>query len=347
MANDIYPGARLIQLVEWGFPQGSLRPVPLPSLGFGVIHITGNPSVPIATAIGEVAWRKSDPANQNSATFFVDRDGSAVQALGDPLHMDPWSNGDIQNPDTRNERIAAVIRDRVNANERTVLSIENVGNEATVGGLTLAQIETNARIIAYYFPKAKIPINRESVIGHYQLNSVTRANCPQKDKTVIETIVKRAQIRAYGSVPEEEDMNARPPKFWRRSGKVTITGGQVFNLFQYEGENSDGTPRLRRYDNVRWADTTGADVIGHGGFKTTESAAEGYMISPYIWIPGVGWQTLVWWSKSPLTPPPVKWDSTTGITQATVDKARDVGRTEGADAVLEGAKKAAKPYGAT
>lgn len=349
MATDIFPGARLVQLKEWGYPQGVLRSPPAASQGIGVVHITGNPGNPIATAIGEVSWRLNDPANQNSATFFVERDGRAVQALGDPLRMDPWSNGDVQTPDLSNRRIAAIVRDRVNANERTVVSIENVGNESTVGGITAAQVETNARIFAYYFPKAGVPITRETIIGHYQLNSVNRPNCPQRDKSVIDRIVARARAIAYPAPepPQEEDMNTRPPKFWRMAGRVAIPAGQEFNLFQYQGENADGSPKLRRFSTVKWSEPTGADVIGIGGFAATTVAADGWLVSPYIYIPGVGWETLCWWSSSPLAPPVVTWDQAPddGITQATVDKARRAGRVEGADSVLEAAKAAAKPYG--
>jgi hypothetical protein len=353
MATDIFPGARLVQLVEWGFPQRSLRPTPPATKGFGVVHITGNPGTPIATAIGEVSWRLNDPANQNSATFFVNRDGSVVQALGDPLHMDPWSNGDVNRPDTGNPRIAALLRDGVNANERTILSIENVGNEGTVGGLTPAQVETNARIFAHYFPKAGVEITRQSVIGHYQLNSVTRPNCPQRDKSVIDRIVARARAIAYPAPaptpPQEEDMNARPPRFWRKAGRVAIPAGQKFNLFQYEGENADGSPKLRRFNGVKWSEATGAEVIGVLGFADTTRIGDGWLMSPYVYIPGVGWRTMVCWSSDPLPPPVVTWDLATddGITQETVDRARKAGRTEGADAVLEAAKKAGAPYGAT
>jgi hypothetical protein len=350
MANDVFPGARLVQLVEWGFPQRSLRPTPRADQGFGVVHITGNPSVPIATAMGEVSWRLNDPANQNSATFFVNRDGSVVQALGDPLHMDPWSNGDVKSPDLSNPRIAALVRAGVNANERTVLSIENVGNESTVGGITDAQARTCGRIFAHYFPKAGIPINRETIIGHYQLNSVTRANCPARDKRIIDKIVAYAR----GSLPappaqEDNDMDVRPPKFWRKSGRVSIPAGQEFNLFRYLGENADGSPRLQRFNGARWADSTSADVVGVAGFKDTVRIGDGWLMSPWVWIPGTGWVSDVWWSSSPLDPPAVVWDLATddGITQETVTKARAAGLTEGADAVLEAAKQAARGYGAT
>jgi hypothetical protein len=202
---DVFPGAKLMQLVEWGYPMGSLRPTPPSANAYSVIHITAN----IASAENEAAWRIRDTALQNSATFFVNRDGSVVQTLGDPFRMDPWANGDVKAPDTTNPRIARMVRDGVNANERTLVAIENVGNEIAWGSvpgghpITPAQEETDARIIAYYHPKAGVPISREAVIGHYQLNSVTRTNCPARDKRLIDRIVARARVLA---APQEDDM---------------------------------------------------------------------------------------------------------------------------------------------
>lgn len=199
MASDIFPGATLTQLVEWGYPMGSLRPTPTPPLAFSVIHITAN----TASAQNEVAWRLNDPGLQNSATFFVNPDGSIVQALGDPLHMDPWTNGDVANPDLTNPRIAALVRDGVNANERSLVTIENVGREPG-NPITPEQEAACARIIAYYHAKAGLPISRETVIGHYQLNSVNRANCPSTDKSVIDRIVAKAGGTA--EAPAGDDM---------------------------------------------------------------------------------------------------------------------------------------------
>jgi hypothetical protein len=189
MANDVLPGATLRQLKEWGYPQGVKRVVPAGGKAFSVIHITGNSKLPSAES--ETAWRINDPANQNSATFFVNRDGSIVQALGDPLHMDPWANGDVNKPDTSNPRIAAVVTDGVNANERTIVAIENVGYEPG-SSITAAQEASCARIIAYYHPKAGVPISRQSIVGHFQLNSVTRPNCPAVNKAVVDRIATKA-----------------------------------------------------------------------------------------------------------------------------------------------------------
>lgn len=190
MGNDLFPGAKLMQLTQWGFPTRTERGALNPHKAFSVIHITGNSRLP--TAEGECAWRQSlDPNKGNSATFFVNRDGSVVQALGDPLHMDPWSNGDLNEPDKSNPRIKAVVDDGVNPNQRTLLSIENVGFEPE-DPITDAQVRTCGQILRYYHAKADMPVTRESVIGHYQINSVTRPNCPARDKSVIDRIVAAA-----------------------------------------------------------------------------------------------------------------------------------------------------------
>lgn len=206
---DIFPGAKLLQVVEWGYFMGSYRPAPDPRLAFSVVHITAN----IATAENEASWRINDPALQNSATFFNNRDGSVVQLLGDPATMDPWANGDMNMPDVTNPRIAALVRDGVNPNERTLLAIENVGNEIAWGKvpggypITPAQEETCARQIAHYHTRNRVPINRETVVGHYQLNSVSRPNCPSRDKSILDRIVARAQ-RIAGI---QEDYMIRQP----------------------------------------------------------------------------------------------------------------------------------------
>ena len=190
MAIDIFPGAKLMQLIEWGYPMGQRRFVPAANKAFSVIHITGNSRLP--SGENEATWRISDAGLQNSATFFVNRDGSIVQTLGDPLHMAPWANGDLNAPDRSNPRIDALVRDNVNPNKRTIVAIENVGYEPG-SSITEAQKRANAKIIRYYHDKAGVPINRQTVIGHYQINSVSRPNCPGKDKSVVDEIVALAQ----------------------------------------------------------------------------------------------------------------------------------------------------------
>lgn len=223
--TDLFPGREAFyQLLEWGYPQGQLRPTPPADKAFSVIHITGNPQTPIATAAGEIGWRINDPANQNSATFFVDRNGDVWQALGDPLRMDPWANGDVNRPDTTNPRIAALVRDGVNANERTIVAIENVGRPTDLP-ITEAQAQANARIIAYYHARAGVPVNRETVIGHHQLNSVSRPNCPAINKSIVDRIVALAS--------PEDDLILTPIELFPEGTIAGFAkGGLQYNVYR-------------------------------------------------------------------------------------------------------------------
>lgn len=225
MANDIFPGAKLMQLTQWGFPPRSERGAINTHKGFSVIHITGNSRLP--SAENECAWRQSLAADQgNSATFFVNRDGSVVQALGDPLHMDPWSNGDLKQPDMGNPRIAACVADGVNPNMRTLVSIENVGYEPG-SSITAAQEKADAAILAYYHGKAGIPVTRESVVGHYQINGDTRPNCPARNKSVIDRIVELATV----GPAESPNVIFTPVKVFPADTRVVFEAGTEYKLF--------------------------------------------------------------------------------------------------------------------
>lgn len=236
--SDVFPGAKLMQLVEWGYPMGRLR-APIDRIkAFSTIHIT---AIPDARAEDEAAWRQRDTGLQNSATFFLNRNGSAVQCLGDPARMDPWANGDMRSPDTSNPRIADLVRSGLNANQRTLVAIENVGNEfawrrangTTVPGgfpITAAQEATCARIVAHYHRKAGVPITRETVIGHYQLNSVTRRNCPSADKSILDRIVRLAVDDWHDNIEYVDPflMTIRPTAH-RRAPDLTTGGVAVLD----------------------------------------------------------------------------------------------------------------------
>lgn len=194
---DVFPGAQLVQTD--GF---FARAKPSPQEAFSVVHITAS----LRSAENEVRGRQI-AAGGVTATFFVDPDGAPWQQLGNPLLMAPWTNGVLNRPDLTNPRIADVVRDQVNPNLRTLVSIENVGLEPG-NPITAAQERTAARIIAYYHARAGVPISRETVIGHYQIDSVNRPNCPSTNKAILNRIVAAAQgadsmtIVTYTPFPE-------------------------------------------------------------------------------------------------------------------------------------------------
>lgn len=262
---DLFPGHEgFYQLVE-NWP----RAVPSRDLAFSVIHITGNYRLP--SAAGEVGWRVNDPALQNSATFFVDRDGGIWQALGDPLRMAPWANGDVSSPDLGNPRISAVVRDNVNANMRTILAIENVGFEGVrpdgtrlSAPITAAQVAANARLIRYYHAKAGVPVNRQTVIGHYQLNSTGRANCPGIDRSVVDRIVAQAA--------PENNMILVPIETFPAGTTVYFPKGQTYELYRIVGG------RLERSTITTPADRGTAALAGARMALDGDTARAGILI---------------------------------------------------------------------
>lgn len=313
--RQVLPGVTgFRQLQEWGYPMGAPRSVPPADKAFSVIHITGNSRLP--SAEGELAWRINDPGLQNSATFFVNRDGTIWQGLGDPLHMDPWSNGDINRPDLTNPRIAAVVRDGVNANQRTLVAIENVGYEPG-SPITAAQEKACARIIAYYHAVAKVPVNRQTVIGHYQINSVTRANCPGTDKRLIDRIVALATQTEEPAMPA----NLPPPATWHPlKGHVELKG--TYNAFQYTGM-AGGEPVLVRLNDLLFNGTS-ALVIARAHWNADVAEASCFLVSPHAYLPRYGWREDVWWSKSPLPEPKYITDEADDTDTAVVKAAADV-----------------------
>lgn len=186
MAN-IFPGAK--QILTSGF---YARAKPNPTQVWSVVHTTANATL---SAEGH-ALAQPIGSGQVTATFWVNRDGSIVQSLANPLFQAPWTNGVKNRPDMTNPRIAACINAGVNPNMRSLVTIENVSREPG-SPITAAQKVACARIIAWAHALAGVPVTRETVIGHYQINSVDKPNCPAVDKSILNEIVALAN----GTVP--------------------------------------------------------------------------------------------------------------------------------------------------
>ncbi len=163
--SNVFPGAIFSQSPYFGYPyMGDQRRTRATILG--VIHITDGTSVP-------------QPGPGKSWTFSVDRDGSIYQFL-DPVKQAPWTNGDVDHPDTGNPLIvAATTRQGYNVNEFCFVTIENLGAITALGQLiTSEQIAANNRILRWASGLSGLPMDRRHVIGHYQINSVSRQRCP-------------------------------------------------------------------------------------------------------------------------------------------------------------------------
>lgn len=166
----------------YGFPtRGAVRRIK--PVVLAVIHCTGNKNNLGATAAtGERNYANRAASPGPSAHYYINRDGSGIKAI-DPIKFAAWSNGIPRSPNTNNagvKRLLALKAKGYNINEGCDLEIENVANPGTGVLMTIAQMKTCASLIAAESRRLGIPVNHDTVIGHYMIDSVERANCPTK-----------------------------------------------------------------------------------------------------------------------------------------------------------------------
>lgn len=163
----------------YGYPtRGSQRRIQ-PRI-IGVVHITGNANNqgPHA-ARNERDYANRKDSNGPSAHYYIDRDGGGIKAINVEKYA-AWSNGDLDNPDTSNAGIREILRLKAkgyNPNEVVGVEIELVGYSKSAGQPTAAQLETCAQLLARYARTYHLPINRDTILTHADINSVDRPNC--------------------------------------------------------------------------------------------------------------------------------------------------------------------------
>lgn len=113
------------------------------------------------------------PSKRASAHFWVSKAGKLVQYI--PISGQAWSNGFLNHPDTSNLLIKSIVSRGVNPNEATI-SIEHEGHPGDQ--FTAIQTAVSRRLHDWLRDFHHIALNRSSVVGHYQFDSVTRARCP-------------------------------------------------------------------------------------------------------------------------------------------------------------------------
>lgn len=167
----------------YGFPtRGASRRVKAPILA--CIHITGNRRTAANPDRHQAARDERNYANRAgsngpSAHYYVARDGWAIEAI-DATKYAAWSNGDVDSPNTANAGVAKMLALRAkgyNANEAYWLEFECVGYGSTYP-ITKAQKQFLATRIAAMAKATGLPVNRTTVHGHSEINSVNRASCP-------------------------------------------------------------------------------------------------------------------------------------------------------------------------
>lgn len=133
------------------------------------------------TLKGTDAWF-NNPKSQASAHYGIGKNGEIHQYVRE---LDTaWHAGGINKPSW------SLLKPKINPNLYTI-GIEHEGQPTDVW--TDAMKQASSQLIKDICARWSIPIDRFHIVGHYEINSVTRANCPAIDKSIIDTLINLAK----------------------------------------------------------------------------------------------------------------------------------------------------------
>ena len=172
----------------YGYPTRGARRRRKPTI-LACLHQTANAK---ASAMQERNYANRAGSSGPSATSYIDRDGTVIRAI-DPVKYAAWSQGDVAHPNTKLPTITAAVASGVNMNEWVHESIECSG--AGPEPYADAQFESVAQLVAAASKALGIPINRNTVVVHADINRVSRRSDPSPPATR-EARLKRVIARA-------------------------------------------------------------------------------------------------------------------------------------------------------
>lgn len=123
----------------------------------------------------------ANPASQVSSHYGVGFNGEVHQYVKE--EDTAWTQGKVDRPSFK------LYKPGVNPNAYC-LSIEHEGQDLSV--IHEAQINATVELIQAMAKKWSIPIDRDHIIGHYQIGAY-KPNCPATNKSIIDRIVRQAQ----------------------------------------------------------------------------------------------------------------------------------------------------------
>ena len=109
----------------------------------------------------------NDPSSQVSSHYMIGKNGAVWQFVNS---LDTaWHAGFINKPSWN------LLKPKINPNLYTI----GIKHEGFTGEpWTNAMYESSSKLIALLCQRFKIPLDRNHIIGHNQINSVTRSKCP-------------------------------------------------------------------------------------------------------------------------------------------------------------------------
>ena len=148
-----------------------------------VIHIMAG------TLIGTDNWF-NNPKSQVSAHYGIGKNGEIHQYVKE--EDSAWQAGTVSNPST------LLVKPGINPNLYTI-GIEHEGSESDVW--TEEMKNASAALIKNICMRWNIPIDRNHIIGHYQITS-KKPNCPAINKSIIDELIARAAPTTPSPVEE-------------------------------------------------------------------------------------------------------------------------------------------------
>lgn len=263
----------LLTNTAWGYPTRAAKRRVTP-IALAMIHITGNRN--LATAQQEREYANRAGSLGPSASYYLDRDGSGIRALSEDRV--PWSAGSPNRPNTANPGIARLLARAAQgyaADESLWFCAECVGYGAD--GVTEAQLETVARLIADAAGRHGLAIDRTTVLTHADWDSVDRASCAFPAAVREErmaSLIARAQ-RLAGQTTGGDMLGIvtvspfRAPRHWSVAAGVTLSAydparpGAAVKSLRWDhdsGATADATVR------VDWPGVANAPIPRGGPF---------------------------------------------------------------------------------
>lgn len=156
---------------------------------------------------GAVSWL-CNPSSQASSHFVVSKKGEITQLVD--IREATWTNGTSTDPKKNNHYSKSslkVVRDRKTSANYYTITIEHEGfSNQGQGKLTDIQLEASIWLHKHIVKEVKriygidIKLDREHIVGHYQIDPIRKPNCPGKDFQWDELIKQLKGANVVGSV---------------------------------------------------------------------------------------------------------------------------------------------------
>lgn len=143
-----------------------------------VLHGTAGPlKASLATLTNP---RNDAPEKAVSSNYLIDTNGDIYRLVPWWLGRRAYANGKINNPDMSIKWLAACVGTRCNPNMFTI-SIEHVASAKAMydhARMSDEQWQSSFNLVQKLLKECNLPASKETILGHYQIDSVNKAYCP-------------------------------------------------------------------------------------------------------------------------------------------------------------------------